>query len=134
MPSERESEALLLSALAAKEAEVRDECARIARRIGDDITPDEGLSPLDVGMAIEAAIRDPAKGDGDGPAGETETEIEISSEMIEAGERAYRERDSRFMRDKDIVEVIFLSMIAAAPRPKLLEKLWESESESSSNA
>ncbi len=54
--------------------------------------------------------------------------------MIDAGERAYRGRDSRFMRDRDITEDIFLSMIAAAPHPKLLEKLWESESEASSNA
>jgi hypothetical protein len=47
-------------------------------------------------------------------------EIEITPEMIEAGVAAYRDRDSRFMRDRDIVEDIFISMALLAPRPKVL--------------
>lgn len=36
---------------------VYEECAKIADGIGMDITADEGLKPLDVGMAIAGAIR-----------------------------------------------------------------------------
>ena len=49
---------------------------------------------------------------------EEHEEIEITLEMIEAGVRAYRERDSRFMLDRDIVEEIFIAMAEAqANRP-----------------
>jgi hypothetical protein len=44
-------------------------------------------------------------------------EIEITPEMIEAGMRAYRNRDSRFMLDRDIVEDIFMSMMEAKGLP-----------------
>jgi hypothetical protein len=37
--------------------EERAECAKIADRIGADISPDEGLSPLDTSRAIADAIR-----------------------------------------------------------------------------
>lgn len=38
-------------------AEAYEECAKIAEETGNDITADEGLSSLDTGMAIAAAIR-----------------------------------------------------------------------------
>jgi hypothetical protein len=40
--------------------------------------------------------------------------VEITDEMIKAGVRAYRARDSRFMLDRDIVEDIFISMMEAS--------------------
>jgi hypothetical protein len=38
-------------------------------------------------------------------------EIEITQEMMKAGLRAYRRRDSRVMLDEDVVEDIFSSMM-----------------------
>jgi hypothetical protein len=68
-----------------------------------------------------AELPDKNKGEGTGSLGvggnlnHTEPpEIEITPEMIKAGVNAYRKRDSRFMRDADIVEEIYLSMTEAA--------------------
>jgi hypothetical protein len=42
--------------------------------------------------------------------------FEITDEMIEAGVRAYRGRDSRFMMGEDIVVDIFNSMLESLPK------------------
>jgi hypothetical protein len=48
-------------ALAAARADEREECAKVADRIGSEIAADEGLSPLDTSMAIAAAITSRSK-------------------------------------------------------------------------
>jgi hypothetical protein len=42
--------------------------------------------------------------------------IEITEAMIEAGVAAYLDRDMRVMRDRDLVEEIFLAMAPLCPR------------------
>jgi hypothetical protein len=44
-----------------------------------------------------------------------DTSTVITPEMMRAGVSAYRNRDSRFDRDRDVVEEIFTAMMAAAP-------------------
>jgi hypothetical protein len=51
-------------------------------------------------------------------AGAPAEEIEITPAMIAAGVAAYRARDSRIMRDRDIVEEIYAAMISAHLRAK----------------
>jgi hypothetical protein len=46
------------------------------------------------------------------------SEIELTATMLDAGVRAYRDRDSRVQPDREIVEEIFWAMMGArCPMP-----------------
>jgi hypothetical protein len=68
-------------------------------------------SPAETHKLTVESLRDEAGAPGDC--------IEITDEMMKAGVRAYRNRDSRFMGDSDIVEEIYAAMSSLVPLPTI---------------